>query len=151
MTASNIAVRPLRQGDQPNWDVLFREYIAHQGQAVTDTTIAATFDRLVAGADNMRALVAVNQTAGDHPLGAAHFVFHRSTWSPSWYCYLEDLFVGEDQRGQGIGRALINAVYAAADTHACTRTYWVAKTENAAARALYDDVADLAPFVQYRR
>ena len=53
--------------------------------------------------------------------------------------------------GQGIGRALIEAVYSEADAKGCTRTYWATKSDNAAARRLYDDVAMLSPFVQYRR
>ena len=42
-------------------------------------------------ADFHIALVAVN--AADRPFGLAHVFFHRSTWSPTQYCYLEDLFV----------------------------------------------------------
>src|SRR5215475_9199792 len=81
----------------------------------------------------------------------AHIVFHRSTWSATWYCYLEDLFVDPTRRKTGAGRALIEAVYRAADARQCTRTYWVTDASNATARALYDRVAGKEPFVQYRR
>ena len=76
---------------------------------------------------------------------------HRSTWSPTWYCYLEDLFVDPSHRGRGAGRALIEAVYREADTHHCTRTYWVTEETNATARAMYDRMATKTAFVQYRR
>ena len=46
------------------------------------------------------------------PVGLAHILFHRSTWSNGWYCYLEDLFVDPARRQKGTGRALIEAVYA---------------------------------------
>ena len=70
---------------------------------------------------------------------------------PTWYCYLEDLFVDPSHRGKGAGRALIEAVYREADAHQCTRTYWVTEETNATARALYDRMATKTSFVQYRR
>ena len=57
-------------------------------------------------------------------------LFHRSTWSPAWYCYLEDLFVDPARRKTGTGRALIEAVYREADARGCTRTYWVTQEFN---------------------
>jgi len=83
--------------------------------------------------------------------GLAHALFHRSTWSPTFYCYLEDLFVDIDTRRQGVGRALIEATYREADKRGCTRTYWATKADNAAARRIYDRVAKQSGFVQYRR
>jgi GNAT superfamily N-acetyltransferase len=101
------------------------------------------------GESALAALVAVDDA--DVPIGLAHVLLHRSTWSPTWYCYLEDLFVDPAQRKRGVGRALIEAVYREADARGCTRTYWVTQESNAVARALYDRVATRAPFVQYRR
>ncbi|HEX5600631.1 MAG TPA: GNAT family N-acetyltransferase, partial [Hyphomicrobiaceae bacterium] len=67
------------------------------------------------------------------------------------YCYLEDLFVRPAERGKGIGRALIEAVYKEADARQCTRTYWATQEFNYRARMLYDQLATKSPFVQYRR
>ena len=75
-------------------------------------------------------------------------LFHRSTWSPTTYCYLEDLYVDRDVRRHGTGRALIKAVYEEADKRGATRTYWATKEDNRQARRLYDRVATLSPFVQ---
>ena len=96
----------------------------------------------------MMALVA---TEDDRVYGIANLVFHRSTWSPDWYCYLEDLFVAPEARGKGVGRALIEAAYAEADRRGATRTYWATQAKNATARALYDRLGVLTEFVQYRR
>ena len=70
---------------------------------------------------------------------------------PTYYCYLEDLFVDIDTRRTGTGRALIEAVYREADRLGATRTYWATKEDNRTARRLYDRLATLSPFVQYRR
>ena len=76
---------------------------------------------------------------------------HRSTWSATWYCYLEDLFVDPATRKQGVGRALIEATYAEADKRGCTRTYWTTQEFNYRARSLYDRVASKSPFIRYQR
>src|SRR4029450_9088276 len=89
--------------------------------------------------------------AADSPIGLAHVLFHRSTWAPTQYCYLEDLFVDPARRQKGAGRALIEAVYAEADARGCTRTYWTTQEFNYTARTLYDQLATKSPFLQYRR
>ena len=94
-------------------------------------------------------LVAVDDD--DVPIGLAHVLFHRSTWSPTYYCYLEDLFVAPDRRLKGVGRALIEATYREADKRGCTRTYWATQEFNYRGRALYDQVAKKSVFIQYRR
>jgi GNAT superfamily N-acetyltransferase len=145
-----VRVRRLEAKDGPAWLRLFKGYIAFYKATVADEVIEATWQRLLEGAPDFHvALVAVD--AADTPIGLAHVLFHRSTWSPSHYCYLEDLFVDPAQRLKGIGRALIEATYREADARQCTRTYWATQEFNYRARALYDQVATKSPFVQYRR
>ena len=143
-------MRPLEARDRPAWLALFKGYIAFYGATVPEDVIDTLWQRLLAGGEGFPiALVAVADA--DRPVGLAHVLFHRSTWTNGWYCYLEDLFVDPQKRGMGIGRALIEAVYAQADARGCSRTYWMTQETNAVARALYDKVATKSPFVQYRR
>src|SRR5262245_5424094 len=146
-----MRVRRLDLGDRDAWERLFRAYIAFYRAQIADEVIDLTWQRLLAGseADPMMGLVAADDA--DVPFGFAHVLFHRSTWSATRYCYLEDLFVDPAARKTGAGRALIEAVYREADARRCNRTYWVTEEANATARALYDRVAAKAPFVQYRR
>ena len=146
----SIRVRRLEAKDKAAWLPLFKGYIAFYKASVADDVIETTWGRLMAGGEDFHiALVAVDES--DVPIGIAHVLFHRSTWSPSWYCYLEDLFVDPARRGGGIGRALIEAVYAEADARKATRTYWATQEFNYRARALYDTMATKSPFIQYRR
>ena len=146
----SIRVRPPKAEDRPVWLTLFKGYIHFYGAAVPDDVIDTLWQRLMEGGEGLPiALLAVDAT--DRPLGLAHVLYHRSTWTRGWYCYLEDLFVDERERGKGIGRALIEAVYAHADARGCSRTYWMTQETNATARALYDKVAAKSAFVQYRR
>ena len=96
----------------------------------------------------MHALVAEN---GDRIVGIVHYIFHRSTWTDGPYCYLQDLFTMEEVRGLGIGRALIEAVYAKAREEGASRVYWLTHETNTVAMQLYDKVADKSGFVQYRK
>ena len=143
-------VRPLAARDKPAWLGLFRGYIRFYEATVPEEVIETLWQRLMRGGEGVHiALVAVDDA--DTPTGLAHILLHRSTWSNGLYCYLEDLFVDPAQRGRGIGRALIEAVYAHADARGCSRTYWMTQETNATARALYDRMATKSQFVQYRR
>lgn len=145
-----VRVRRLEARDKPVWLALFKGYIEFYKATVPEDVIEMTWKRLMEGAPDFHiALVAVD--AADRPVGLAHVLFHRSTWSPTQYCYLEDLFVDPAQRTKGAGRALIEATYREADARGCTRTYWATQEFNYRARALYDQVATKSVFVQYRR
>ena len=54
-------------------------------------------------------------------------------------------------RGTGTGRALIEAVYAAADASGAPRVYWLTQEDNHTARKLYDRIGRLSGFVKYER
>lgn len=143
-------MRVLRADDKARWLELFQGYIAFYQSSVPAETIDIVWHRMISGEAGAHVGLVAEDEDG-RIIGLVHILFHRSTWSPTWYCYLEDLFVDPDARGKGAGRALVAAVYDEADARGATRTYWVTQEFNATARALYDKVADRAPFVQYRR
>ena len=95
----------------------------------------------------MHALVAER---GGELIGLTHYLFQRSTWLINSQCYLQDLYVSEAVRGSGVGRALIAAVVNAAKGAGAARVYWHTHETNAVARRLYDTVAELPGFIQYR-
>ncbi len=142
------AVRPLAARDAARWRDLFDGYIKFYEAEVPDEVITLTFERLLAGADGMAGLVAVD--SDDTPIGLVNLVFHRSTWSPTWYCYLEDLYADPAVRGTGVGRALIAHVCERARAMGCAKVHWLTHETNAQAMALYDKVAERPGFVQYR-
>jgi GNAT superfamily N-acetyltransferase len=57
----------------------------------------------------------------------------------------------ESERGKGVGRALIEAVYARAKADGSQRVYWQTHETNHTAMRLYDTVADKSGFVVYRK
>ena len=100
MTPESIVIRPLEDADHNAWEELFRAYIRFYEAQVADDVIALAWQRLLAQEDGFLALIAVDDSG--RLLGLAHALFHRSTWSATYYCYLEDLFVAPAAPG---GRA----------------------------------------------
>lgn len=146
---SAIAIRPLGEADRAAWEPLWAGYLAFYGASVPPATTDLTWARLLDPAEPMGALGAF--AAGSNLVGIVHYLFHRSTWTPGDYCYLQDLFTAPEARGQGAGRALIEAVYARAREAGASRVYWLTQDGNAPARALYDKLADHPSFTVYRR
>ena len=149
MTTSTIQVRALRAGDRERWSELWQGYLEFYRETLPAEITDLTWRRLLDPAHPFQGLAAVDVT--DRIDGIVHFHLHGSTWARSAYCYLEDLFVDPRSRGRGIGRALIEAVYRAADEQGAERVYWHTATDNHQAQSLYRQVAELAPFVQFRR
>ena len=150
--SASVKVRAVCSADFPQWQVLWEGYNAFYGrsgatalpQEVTQTTWARFFD----SREPMHALVAESA----HGLvGLAHFLYHRSTIQIPPTCYLADLFTAEAVRGQGVGRALIAAVYEHARLAGAPRVYWQTHETNAVAMRLYDQVAERSGFLVYRR
>jgi GNAT superfamily N-acetyltransferase len=145
----DVTIRPLVASDERGWRALWAGYLSFYATDLPETTTAATFARLTSSArQDMQGLVAVS---GRQPVGLVHYVFHRTTWSPADTCYLQDLYADPAARGAGIGRRLIEAVYAASDRAGAASVYWLTQEFNHTARALYDRVAAKTPFIVYGR
>src|SRR5262249_48578866 len=79
----------------------------------------------------------------------AHSLFHLSTTRFEPVCYLQDLFTHPQQRGQGVGKALIRSVYERAKSAGASRVYWQTQASNEAGRELYDQGAKHFGFIVY--
>ena len=88
---------------------------------------------------------------GDKAVGLVQFIYHRSNWSIANACYLQDLFVSPQARGTGVGRLLIEHVYAAARDNQCAKVHWLTQETNATAIQLYERIAERPGFIQFRK
>ena len=141
-------IRPLQPADRERWHELWRGYLQFYKHDLPADLTELTWRRLLDPAHPFQGLAALD---GERIAGIVHFHVHASTWARVGYCYLEDLFVDPACRGQGLGRSLIEAVYRAADEQGIERVYWHTENTNERAQHLYRQVAELTPFVQYRR
>jgi ribosomal protein S18 acetylase RimI-like enzyme len=76
--------------------------------------------------------------AGDGPDGLALMRFRPSLWTETLDCYLEELYVVPDRRGQGIGRALMTKAMEIARAEGATHMDLGTGEDDTAARALYE-------------
>jgi GNAT superfamily N-acetyltransferase len=141
-------IRALTGADRDSWQPLWRGYQAFYKVQIPDAVSDETWRRLLDPAEPMWAALA--HTDG-RAVGLVHWIRHRSCWTVGDYVYLQDLFVAPDARGKGVGRHLIEHVYAAARQAGCARVYWLTHETNRDAMILYDRVAERSGFVQYRK
>lgn len=143
-----LRLRDIAAADKTQWLPLYQGYLDFYETSLTQELIELTFARLLDPAEPMFALVAEHDAS---LVGIAHCILHRSTGTRGDYCYLQDLFTAPAARNIGVGRALIEAVYARADALGCARVYWHTHEDNKTAQALYEKLATRSPFIQYRR
>jgi GNAT superfamily N-acetyltransferase len=147
-----MIVRAVERADFDQWLPLWQGYNAFYGRCgdtalpgdITHMTWARFFDAY----EPMHALVAESH---GRLVGLAHYLFHRTTIRIEPTCYLQDLFTVAEQRGTGVGRALISAVFEQARLAGCARVYWLTHESNATAMKLYERLARLSGFVVYRK
>ena len=144
-----LKIRPLGIEDRSEWAQMWSDYLSFYDTEVAPEVYETTFARLINPANRVQnALVAELDGAA---LGLVHYIYHAHNWRVEDVCYLQDLYAKESVRGQGIGRALIEAVYAAADANGTPNVYWMTQDFNANARLLYDRIGTLTPFIKYSR
>ncbi|MFE1438830.1 GNAT family N-acetyltransferase [Streptomyces sp. NPDC058739] len=140
-----IEIGFLRPDDRAAWERLARGYKEFYATETTDEEYETAWRRLLAGTE-VHGLGA--RTPDGRLVGITHYLFHASCWMPD-SCYLQDLFVAGSARGQGVARALIEAVAARARERGASRLYWLTQDHNSTARALYDKVAAFNGFLRY--
>ena len=72
------------------------------------------------------------------PVGFALYFFNFSTWEGRPGLYLEDLFVPEEHRGKGVGKALLKHLARVALEKGCTRFVWQVLDWNTPAIDFYE-------------
>jgi GNAT superfamily N-acetyltransferase len=150
--STSFRVRPVRVRDEWAWRLLWREYCDFYGVSVTPEVTDELWRRIMDQHSPVHALVAEAPAgeAGDAQLvGIANYVLHPYTWGTELICYLEDLFVAEEARGKGAGKALIGGLIRLSEKNGWPRLYWHTHEDNKTARSLYDRITPVDRFVRY--
>ncbi len=145
----SVTIRPATAGDRADWARLWTGYLEYYQTSVPEAVYDSTFARLLG--DDPQDFNGLLAEVDGRPVGLVHYLFHRHNWKIENVCYLQDLYADPSVRGQGVGRALIEAVYAAADANGTPAVYWLTQDFNETARRLYDRVAQVTPFIRYNR
>ncbi|MBI2569205.1 MAG: GNAT family N-acetyltransferase [Candidatus Schekmanbacteria bacterium] len=105
-------------------------------QAV-ETSVEVIREQLLESPAPFECLVA--EAAGG-PMGFALFFHNYSTWRGRRGVYLEDLYVSERYRGQGVGKALLASVAGIASERGCPRFEWAVLDWNRPAIDFYESL-----------
>ncbi len=144
-----IDIRPVTAKDEAIWRSLWPGYLEYYETQLPEEVYQTSFQRLL-GNDPHDFHGRIAWIDG-RAVGLVHYLFHRHMWKVENVCYLQDLFADPACRGRGVGRALIEAVYDAADAAGAPAVYWLTQDFNTTARRLYDRIGVKTPFIRYDR
>ena len=143
-----LEIKSIGPRDKPAWLPLWRGYQAFYKVDIAAAVTQSTWFRMLDPSEPVHGALAV---LDGKAVGLVHFLFHRSTWTVSNICYLQDLFVTPGNRSLGIGERLVAHVYEQARIAGCPEVYWLTHETNTTAMKLYDRVAKRDGFVQYSK
>ncbi len=106
------------------------EKLAREVVAVEDDLTKTLF------ADNPKAFALIVEDERG-PFGYALYFFNYSTFLCRHGLYLEDLYIRQDRRGNGAGKALLARLAAIAEAYDCGRMEWWVLDWNAPSIAFY--------------
>ena len=139
-------IRDALPADHNKWLTLWQGFLDHYQTSLDPVITAHTWARLMDPSSPMKMRV-----FDDNGLkGFAIHQHHASTWVIGDDCYLEDLFVTPQARGQGIARALIDDLMTLARSRGWQRIYWLTDAANTTARRLYDSIMPADGHNRYR-
>jgi GNAT superfamily N-acetyltransferase len=131
-----LSIRPAERQDVPLVADLIRQLAKFEK---LEHEVVLTDDLLVAGLFGARPYAeAVIAEEDGQPIGFALFFHTFSTFLARPGIYLEDLFVLPDQRGRGVGRALLGHLAHLALERGCGRLEWAVLNWNQEAIRFYE-------------
>ncbi|MCJ8175215.1 GNAT family N-acetyltransferase [Pseudomonas viridiflava] len=145
---SDVQIRHVTADDHHAWLPLWQAYLRFYKTELAEGVSEVTWQRLLDPQEPTHSALA---WVDGKAVGMVNFIYHRSNWSIRNACYLQDLIVAPEQRGTGIGRQLIEHVYATAKADDCDKVHWLTHETNATAIQLYERIADRAGYIQFRK
>lgn len=141
-----VLVREISLEDEGAWRALWAGYTGFYEVAIPKNITDSTWARLFDASSALRGYVAELE---GKVVGFSISLTHESTWAEEPACYLEDLYVDENIRGKGIGRALVQNLIDISKAQGWAKLYWHTRPNNEKARLLYDKMAKLDDYVKY--
>ncbi|KRP62973.1 GNAT family N-acetyltransferase [Pseudomonas trivialis] len=145
---SPVDIRLVTAADHAAWLPLWQAYLAFYKTELPPAVSHSTWQRMIDPGEPTHSALAWQD---NEAVGMVNFIYHRSNWSIENACYLQDLLVAPSRRGTGVGRKLIEFVYATARTDGCAKVHWLTHETNATAIQLYERIAERPGLIQFRQ
>ncbi|MFF1632914.1 GNAT family N-acetyltransferase [Leifsonia sp. NPDC058248] len=142
----SIDVRPVADGDFFAWLDLYEKYAEFYETPLTDQKALLLWSWLTAPDHEEDGLVAIE---GERLVGLAHFREFARPLEGDRGLFLDDLYVADENRGKGVGHALIEAVRQRAVERGLGVVQWITAHDNRTAQNVYDSVASRTSWVTY--
>lgn len=146
--ASEMRIEPISPQQMDPLLPLIAAYQRFYGvEEVDEERNRAFFPRFIAPCEDGMLLGAWR---GEELVGYACLYWHFTSLVPAETVLMNDLFVAEGNRGEGIGRALIEASAQVARERGAHHLEWATAPDNAAAQRLYDSTgAERSEWIEY--
>ena len=126
----DITIRPALEKDYPGIIQMIRDFAAFEKLPEKMTN---SVERMAAEKEFFNCFVATN---GDQIVGYVTYFFCYYTWSGK-SLYMDDLYIRDSFRGQGIGTKLLRTVIDFAEKEKCHQLRWQVSSWNEPAIAFY--------------
>jgi ribosomal protein S18 acetylase RimI-like enzyme len=133
--ARDLVVRRAEVADAETIGQLLHDFNSEFDEPTPGPRALAERVRELLGAGELTILL-----GGTGPHGLAVLRFRRAIWTNALECYLAELYVVPDRRGQGLGRALMEAAIALARQEGADHMDLGTNEDDVAARALYESL-----------
>lgn len=143
---SHVVCRPPAEGDKARWAELFRGYMEFYHVPPDEAAVDKVWGWLFDPDHEVEGLVA---ELDGRVVGLAHYQPMARTLGANEVGYLSDLFTDASVRGQGIGRALIDATIEICRAKGWPVLRWFTQEFNYPGRMLYDTYALRSDFIVY--
>lgn len=142
----SIEVRPVKDGDFFAWLDVYAQYAEFYDTQLTDQKALVLWSWLTAPEHEEDGYVAVD---GDRIVGLAHVREFARPLEGDRGLFVDDLFVVEEERGKGVGSALLQKARSIAEERGLGVVQWITAHDNQTAQQLYDTLAQRTSWVTY--
>ena len=130
-----MSIRALTRNNYDQWLPLWQENCHHK---ITDDVTAETWRRLTNPKKPVHGLGVFD--GNETLLGFLHYILHATTGYIEPACYMQDLYISETARRQGLAKRLVWELNELGRDQNWARIYWFAQNSDVAVQNLYKNL-----------
>ena len=132
-------IREIQLKDKDQWKKLYRGYADFYKAEINDKILQTVWGWLN---DNKHELQGIVYEVDNKIVALAHYRRMPRPLKGQDICFLDDLFVDPQHRGQKIGEKLINRIREISKSRGWSLVRWITRDDNLRAKSLYDRISE---------